>query len=794
MNQKDVFSKISKPAFAIWALWGLIVLALVWPARERTELPTIDDTHPAFAISGAQEGPNKSGNFKTTFAVEFENPGRIEMLEHLAFRLGTFHKTVELLNASIAIGSTTCKADTPEKTGNARESISDLSYFRLHLDSLKTCLEQGPKSRDVTFMLTLETSSPIVLIGNPKQFDLVENPMPFVRAQNGTKQFVDGQLLQTLNRPLGWKDRLSWPRFRLMAAVWGAEHFFTVLGFFGLLITGASLLCWSMYRLISNIPGSTLKKHSALAPSVAFLGASLLTSLTAPPFQAADEADHFRTFLLATELIHRDEEALKLAQRGHYDRLMCHRDQRLSVENLGCAMTNGWPAHAGPTDGPARSLVADAVWKGIATILPLQSLNIGFIHSGLRLFNGLFVTLALFLALYVFNHHRREPEGENIENDLRSAAGPISVLAVPTLTHFANHNSNHTFLIAAYIVLAIASLNVIMGVKLGWKTTLLLSVSTAMSVFAGRAGVLLWFVTLGLFGIRWITQNVFSDTLRTFRQETSRSILIFLPTIAIGLLYNNQPYVQARLLPLFQNHVAVGLTALVSAAILLPSVLMTLGNLARKLSDKLKAYPTGVTLAPRIPWLGVSGAIFSLYLVSAMLKTPAPIPNIEFTPPISATTYIWLVFKSFIRNSAPGGDDFLLIGSFWGGFGCPVDSLHWFPLWAVQSFLMGGWMLGLFRYSEKNSTIETLKYFGFGLLCCTYLGLLTYAVHSGPSTMHGRYMVGFYLLFIVGSLWGWQRVLQTIIPAQRRITSRNLYSFSFLLNAAGIISLILQFY
>ncbi len=772
------------------ATFLIIILWILWPAQQKNSLPNLRADSPLFPVYGEEKIINQD-NRLTQFTLFFEKEENLRDLENLSFQIGTFNKTIKIHNIRLIKNSHSCVHYKRSPSIN----FQDLSYLEIPILSIHQCLLSQNSRGKSQYVLELETSDQVVLIGGKGLLDFSKNPIPYVNHSNNEKVWLMSRYQTISKKNITWLEQLKWPRLRLIAYVWGADNWQDVIWVSLGIAIGAGTLSLSVWLYLQIYNRKIHLKKISYVVVIVFWSSSLLTSILAPPFQAPDEADHFRTILVITHQTDRDAKALKMIQRGHYNRLICSSTEKLTVENVNSPINDDWPEHAGAYNNSIRSIIPGIYWKNFLKYFLETPLKTEFLIWLFRFLNGLIVSVSILITFWLLeknsdndgdkesNYHTMSDYQTNI---LISA---ITLTSIPTLSHFANHISNYVFLVAGFIVLSMSSLLIISGNNIRFHLMLWISSMTTITFFSGRTGIFAWFITLMLFSIRWLSLHADKFSWMGVCKETLYAIIIFLPSVFLTKYFYFHPYIkdQPILSTLGKSINLFGLV--ITIFLVLPFVISLFGKVFFRFgktwfnqSYQLIFSVKNITL------------FYVIYLFSFLVIKGTPIPNIEYTEPISRIKYIGMVLQSFILNSAIGGNDFLLIQSFWGGFACPINVLKWFPMWVITCFLLGGYFFGFANDSKKLKSIVKIRFFLFSFVCIFYLICLSYTAHLKSVSIQGRYLIGFYLLFITGSVWGWFNLLRLKFPKHIDKYALFLYSLALLFNGLGILSLIVQFY
>ena len=491
-----------------------------------------------------------------------------------------------------------------------------------------------------------------------------------------------------------------------------------------------------LVAVLMALPLLLVRRHISppIAACFTFVLAMMLMTLftlIAPPLQAPDEATHFWNFVHIDGKDHLKDQILKDINRSHYERVFCHDLEKLDSADLAESLNAPWPEHGFLLDLSARSFAGHKMWQAynlvigdghaLRVLLLARSLNAALIATLLAV--GTYLLATTFGAYYGFT-------------------ALLSVMMMPTFWFFATHLSNHTFIICGYIALMMLSLMVLRSnAKLGRAVWPMMSV-VLLSLLAGRASMLTMVIgtallyLAALFGRRGLRYN--------FLQ------VIFWPICAglIILLLRDTPYFAFTLGQVGQHADTFGLMIWAIPLLLLLSLVICRAGLIR-----LNAH--GRTDR----WLTKSVLILLASGVIAILLLPGirqfNLPNIEFSPAPEKWQYVKLAIYTLITNLGVGGNDFLVIRTLWGGFGCPDNFLSQGFVDLLKIVMVGGIFLALACPLLKGRFADFLKVSAILSLSLIYYVLLAIACWKTGSTLHGRYILGFAMLLLAVAMHGY---------------------------------------
>ena len=460
-----------------------------------------------------------------------------------------------------------------------------------------------------------------------------------------------------------------------------------------------------------------------------------LFTLVAPPLQAPDEATHFWNYVHINGRDHLKDEILTDINRSHYERVFCHDLERLDSADLSENLKGAWPEHGFLLDVENRTLAGFKIWKAYDALIgggtPLRVL------LEARGLNALLIAGLLAGGSFLLSVAFGGPFG---------LTPLLSAMMMPTFWFFASHLSNHTFIIAGYIGLMILTLALLRADRPA-KGLVIASMSLVLlSMTAGRASMLAMAVALALLGIGAIFSR---DGFKFYLGN-----LIFWPLAAGAMIFSlrGTPYfanTNDQILRFVGN---IGLKFL-----LIPVILGAGLVLARLCVAKSEVSPIWKKMSSRI--LIFSALLFFAFLLALPSVHIVHLPNIEFTAAPSQWRYVKLAVYTLFTNLGIGGDDFLVIRTLWGGFGCPDN---FFSQTLIDLFKVTA-LVGLFLLVTgqlyKKQFADFVKVCMILMVSLAYYVLLAAACWQTGSTLHGRYILGFVMIVMAVSVYGYYQLL-----------------------------------
>ena len=249
----------------------------------------------------------------------------------------------------------------------------------------------------------------------------------------------------------GWQqyDNKQLPKFshaQLLAHMWG----WGVGGSPAVYaLCAAAGVFWLLGVMCMVYPMFAGAKIAAMLPA---LGCGLLTisivivfAVITPPFHGPDEADHFLTYATIAGKAGLADDALSLANAGHFERIKRRPEEKFTSINVERSRKDPW-AHYIQIDLLNRSPLAAIVWKFASCLV--SQIKVGTTLLVLRLISGSFVAACLTIALTIASYALRS---KTIAPWL---AAPF--VMIPSVGYFSVMISNYPLLIGGYCMQFVA--------------------------------------------------------------------------------------------------------------------------------------------------------------------------------------------------------------------------------------------------------------------------------------------------------------------------------------------------
>jgi hypothetical protein len=503
-----------------------------------------------------------------------------------------------------------------------------------------------------------------------------------------------------------------------------------------------------------------------VAMASGFLAAAIYAvyAVLSPPFQGPDEPDHVLTFAQITGGSTLASGALDLASISHFERIKFRPEEKYSSLDVGIPLTGPWAAHVGAPPAE-RSPLARGIWQALGGLT--AGMSAGSAILVLRLFNAifaaLFLTAALLLAVYALRDEGVSP---------LTLAAPA--LLVPGIAYFGVMVSNYAFLVAGFIVQAVAF-------GLLWQ-----------GMAAARQSAQFFFVVGGLAGS--------GAALAATAADNGIVSLVFwgviLP-ISTAVLAASNPWSRVLWLP-----GAFGLAMMLAGAGVAASGPDGLSVAPRILNEWLRlhaplpstghfmyamyflsAYLLAVAAAvalvvlvkrwlDRREWSGWGRTLYisgvAVLVVGVLLGVAPAVDDIQTVagkPPLA--DYTGSVLWAFTDGFGPGPADWYVVNHFWGSLGW-LDTV--LPDWLLLGLRLGaGLGIGLLLAAVwvRGAPAGSL-----GLMCASLTAVLAVLLavlalyHSISINVHGRYLIGVYVFVLVLAAEGYRRLFSDALAAR----------------------------
>lgn len=556
---------------------------------------------------------------------------------------------------------------------------------------------------------------------------LIDRPDPSTPAH-----FVRGKLVDTF-------EAGSLSRVDLLAYTWqvaqGAAWIWCCIALSGVLLFVGSLAFWGARPESRSRTVEAMVRGAAMFCLTASLG--LLYAVTTPPFQAADEPNHFVGFGIAISRPSLANDATRLASLGHFERIQFHPEERFRTSDVGRPGIQ-WNDGVEP-EAAVRGSGIRLLWRAVAPLI--GSLPAPQLLLALRLTNVLLFALTAGAAVTVLELFTgvRQPH-----------LLMFPLLLVPGISFFGMHVSNHASLLCAYVIVATGILLLVLDASAPAAAGLAIGVGWALAVGISRsAWPLAPFIGLLLLG-----RLSLGGTKGGFRPAARFWLALTLPVFLV-LQVLDREYLE--MMTRLAGHVlSAPVAGAVGAGSTHPWLLLMAGGAAALLETALghgrqRLTPWRDEARRAVPWVTTAAAItVAVALVGSLFVAYPTLPSIDQARRPLRAEYAWRAVSAGLTVLRLRNPDRLTSTSFWTGFGW----LETIPPPAVASGLAGltgGMLVTLLVRTGRTRYVRRILWIAFaavGFVAC----LTTYALTvflTTPADLHGRYLLGLYLSMLL---------------------------------------------
>jgi hypothetical protein len=707
-------------------------------------------------------GSAPSGSAQTVYSADFTFNSPPKYLDSVTLQFVTFSGPPIPVRAELDIGSCaassqqmvikdneyrqfdidrSCAAALGNSAGHFRvrlyvDQASDGSMPRIGIWTRKSTLNQVPKLPHIS---TLASETELAFItGN---YDVLGAVQPWSKLK-----------------------RLCWLWSPLLADYWIAVgvllNLFLALGLFAL------------YRLLSHAPAKLGAVRRALIAFCAVVGVSGAWAMLTPPFQAPDEPAHVLSYLHLVSAGVSDAPIADFAKRIHFERIKFNPLERFHTADTSAPFSIAWGGHVSVLDAPARSPAGAFIWRTFASIsaswiAPMAAwlAEPGLLLLSLRIISLVVIGLA-FAGSVAFMSAGKS--WQSYDSPLAGSEWWSSLtwfMVLPNLAFFFVSVNTYTALFLGFAVFAPAlcatesecAPRVQPRTPTQWLNVVaqffVFLTGTAALLLGGKTGAVYCFVWLFLFLVAALRQR---------RNEGQWAALLFFSVIGPGVFWLTKA--------IFAGYELFGLAGATEFF-----WFWLLGGIPAGLCTLLICrYLNGKHPSPRIMTavrLAAATALF-LWFYASLIFVQDGLHNIEKDPSLPKLVYVWDALKSFFLSAAAGAPDYYTAETFWSPFGW-LESM-WHP--AATKALQIVTLIGIVRMvahwlTQSQALLGLLRLALFTGL----IGALAYGLHSSSVNLHGRYLVGVYLIAFVYSAIGWTHLRQDIANVFQRRDWNQMY-------------------
>jgi hypothetical protein len=261
------------------------------------------------------------------------------------------------------------------------------------------------------------------------------------------------------------------PRLDLLAYVWdispSGAWIMATLTAAGMLVAAAVVLGWR-----------TPESRSWRLPSAAFCAAagfSAMYAVVVPPFQSADEPNHFMALAGYYARPELGNQSTSLARRGHFEEIQFHAERHFTPKDR---RAPGIPWNDGIAPDAARGVGASALWRAIGPFV--RDLPVARLLLTMRVLHALVFALsaAAFVAIVQWTTDAPQPGWL-----------AVPLFLVPAFPYFAAYMSNYAPLVSAYTIFAAGVGAVVWGSPHRRGTLLILGASMVAAMAISRSAI-----------------------------------------------------------------------------------------------------------------------------------------------------------------------------------------------------------------------------------------------------------------------------------------------------------------
>lgn len=500
-------------------------------------------------------------------------------------------------------------------------------------------------------------------------------------------------------------------------------------------ISGA-LLSLAAYCLLPAETSSVATRMAAAFSAAAAL--ALAYAVLVPPFQAADEPNHFVGFAAYVGEPRIQAEAAEWARLSHFERIQFRPDEHFGVSDIGRPGST-WTDGTVP-DTALRGGGIGWLWWPLGPFL--KHLPAPRVLLSLRLVNVLVfaTTVALFVAAVLL------ATGSPGAHWLA-----LPLFIVPTMPFFGMYVSNHSLLLSAYVVVGTGSLLLFLETRWSTASGFLLGAGWTAAILISRSAIPLAPFVAALLVARLILGNRdgrFAPSLAFWVGVTASPALGFLllpRDYADGLLHA-ATLVGRRDVTWIAEVVRAHGWVLFLLAVPGAALELVLGRLRRMTGSRLRDL-----VAECSAWSARFGAavVALLLLGSLWLTLPVLLPITPGNPP-PAAGYVRDALLAGLTGLRLRKPDHLTSVTFWTGFGW-LDTLPDPRLVSLLAGATGVCLIVLLIQISRSRDVRRALWLLFAVI--GYIAsVAAYAwsvITATPADLHGRYLVGLYLSMLL---------------------------------------------
>lgn len=659
--------------------------------------------------------PGRGSHF--IFSGTLSDGSLLNGVSEVKILVGTHFKTLQLRRGAIRFGGTGCEYLAKNQTV--------LDNTRIIFSRRTPCRDHSTAPLLYSFDATFRDNTPLLALWS----------LPFTEKPGFWYQVKGGKYFAQMI--VGRPDPNPMTRLSLLLFMWRDASGAII----GTLVASALLFLISGYLFCRPRAGSY---RQAGAQTLALVAFCLLYAAITPPFHGPDEPDHFLSLSRVVGDPKFEKKALDLAAVGHFNEIKQVIARHFGPKDIEFPLGGTWPQKGVDTVSDSymevRSPATFFSWTLIKGLLVNQSVEVQLI--ALRLLHTILVGIAFLLLALVCAYI-------SPANSFSTAA--VALLLVPALPFFSMHVSNYPLFIAAHMVAGAGMILIQSPKRYRMAGPVLVGLGISLSVLSTRLGLALMAPAA--------------------------------PILAAFITFGNQqrPFLGKAAL----KDVGIGLFGYIIG--LMPFIFLDPGQWVGMASDYLKGLGTSpfIDLLIRFPQSAVVllSVFFILifYLCFAWMREKVcdfltkhlsafkrfaflaficiiwvsikqshwAVPDIDYGVNFGSRWYLLLCARTFIKDMGFAAPDFYLTRSFWTGFGwldVPMPAfvagfLSAVPLLVVTLTV---WV------ADLKAVLSLVRGKIFALSLVLYLMICAFLAFSVSYNIHGRYLAGFFVLYLLG--------------------------------------------
>jgi len=638
--------------------------------------------------------------------------------------------------------------------------------------------DRAPETKTSDFSTMRDVKNAIVRLS----FRTVTDTKIHLKAIYSDKEAVSRQLYGFCKHPsgpagmgsiLGWlqpnqdlSPKIS--KIDLLAYLWGLD----IKSLIGLILASVLLCGGGCFFLVRSLGTTSNTFHPIAWPLSAgsiFAGLAFCYALIIPPLQAPDEASHLLTATDLGKVPDNYSKATLLAQRIHFERIKFRVSEKFSAADLWAPLVQALASHNYVIAQP-RSPMGNSVWLMMRPLL--IRLDSGHTLLFLRLCNGIFLAALLFFGLWFIQRYSQKTP---------SLWLLVLFLLVPAVLFFGTALSNYPFLMGGFFLQALAcsllwqSVNPDAGSKPAYGVVWLAGLGTGLAMSSSDGGFvsLLWWFFL-LPGWCLATRGSGAKPFALLKQAVWMGGLFGGACLAVGLLVAWGNGGGGFLSPRLQSYFLLWKVPLVQSCTPILFGLLVVGGFALSLMTIIFLF---LWIRNRLPQKILCSAGFTLavamllILIFGALGIHRPrLPNHQDLPvgTFPLNSLLHSLGASFLHGFFFPKPDWYTVRYFWGYFGWLETPLPTLLTDFLRYFFgMGLLLLPALIFFRPALRPQVWLWLASWLCILSSLAVIGIMGLITANQIHGRYLIGPYLLAMTLSALGYQYLTSLLKGSQR---------------------------